>query len=118
MDRSITTISANDYAAEALRVMTARGQSKILVLERDEVVGVVSASDLQRMSDASLKDRDVREFMATRMLAIHVETQLQEAERLLRLSGLDFLTVVKDAYPVGIVNKETLFAAYPYRQAS
>jgi CBS domain-containing protein len=108
MDSRIGTVSANDYAAEALRLMTTHNLSWSFVIDRNQVAGIVQAQDLARLSDALLKECDVREYVITNLLTVSIETELQEAIRLLRRSGHHFLGVIKNNLPVGILTQESL----------
>lgn len=108
MDSRISTVSANDYAAEALRVMASRNLSWSFVLDRNQVVGMIQAKDLSRLSDELLKECDVREYVNTSLITIHIETDLNEAERLLRRSGHPFLGIIKNDLPIGILTQEAI----------
>lgn len=108
MDSRIGTVSANDYALEALRHMTTRQLDWSFVLDRNQVSGVVFARDLVKMSEATLKERDVREYLTTNLVMVDIETEPQEAARLLRFSEQGFVGVVKDNQPVGILTTESL----------
>jgi predicted transcriptional regulator len=109
MDSRISTVSANDYAAEALRVMASRNMKWSFVIDRNQVVGIVQAKDLSRLSEALLKERDVREYINTSLVTVNIETDLSEAERLLRRSGHRFLGILKNNLPVGVLTQDAMF---------
>lgn len=108
MDSRIATVSANDYAAEALRLMTLGRRAWIFVLDCKELIGIAYASDMERLSESLLREQDVREHLKTNLLAIDPEADTKEAERLLRTGRRDFLTVVKDGCPIGIITRDSL----------
>jgi CBS domain-containing protein len=108
MEPTRESVSANDYAAEALQRMRNRGCDWAFVLDRNEVVGLVFARDLERQPPDYLQEEDVRRYMTTRLILIGPDIASQEAERLLRLSRQDFLAVVEDHRPVGIVTAHSL----------
>lgn len=108
MDTGFSTISANDYAIEAQRIMTTRQCPWLFVLDRNELAGIICARDLERYSEATLRDRDVREFMVTSVLPITSDADIQEAERMLRGSSRGFLAVVKEGRPVGVITPKSL----------
>lgn len=108
MDSRIATVSANDYAAEALRLMTLGSRPWIFVLDCKELIGIAYASDMERLSESLLREQDVREHLRTNLLAIGPEADTKEAERLLRTDRRDFLTVVKDGCPIGIITRDSL----------
>ena len=108
MDPRIGCVSANDYAAEALRLMIARNLNWIFVLDRNEIAGVIQAKELARWPDERLKERDVREFMTPHFLTIPIETEANEAARLLKHSGLRFAGITRNNLPVGFLTPDTL----------
>lgn len=108
MDSRIGTISANDYAIEALRMMSAQQCPWIFVLEANELAGVIYARDLERYSETVLRDRDVREYLVSNVATVDADLDIQEAERLLRISGKGFLAVTKEGRPIGIITPKSL----------
>jgi CBS domain-containing protein len=102
------TISVNDYAIEAQRLMAEQQTSWIIVLEGLQMVGVVFERDLRGLPPALLNERDVREYVSAYPLTVDSGVSIQEASRLLNRSGLDFLTVLRDNQPIGIVTRENL----------
>jgi len=108
MDSRIATVSANDYAAEALRLMTLWRRPWIFVLDCNELIGIAYAKDMERLSQSLLREQDVREHLKTNLLAIGPDADAQEAERMLRLGRREFLTVVKDGCPIGIITPDSL----------
>lgn len=119
MDTHVLTISVNDYAIEAKRLMSQHDRAWIIALEQSQIAGVVLAKDLERLSEAILKERDVREYVSADLLMVSRDAQPQEAERLLRRSGRDFLTVMDENWPIGILTQDALtqgFSASPLRR--
>jgi len=108
MDSTVGTISANDYAIEALRMMIKQKCPWIFVLESNELAGVIYARDLERYSETVLRDRDVREYLVSNVGTIEADTDIQEAERLLRNSTRGFLAVIKDGRPIGMLTPKCL----------
>lgn len=112
MDTNVLTISVNDYAIEAKRLMLQHDRAWIIALEQTQIAGVVLAKDLERLSEAILKERDVGEYISTDLLMVSRDAQPQEAERLLRRSGRDFLTVMDENWPIGILTQDDLTQAF------
>jgi predicted transcriptional regulator len=108
MDPRVSTVSANDYALEALRHMTSKNLEWTFVLDRNEISGVVFARDLEALPETTLKEKDVREYLTTNLVMVDVETEPQEAARLLRFCGRNFIGVVRGNQPVGILTRESL----------
>ena len=108
MDSRIGTVSANDYALEALRIMTMRRLSWCFVLDRNQVAGIIRYKDLARLSDAVLKEQDVREYVMPSLVTVSIDTELKEAKRILQRCGQHFVGVVKNDLPVGILTLEAM----------
>lgn len=108
MEPEILTISANDYAIEARRLMEQQHTNWILVLEKSQIAGVVLAQELASLPEGMLKERDVREYIRPNLLTINCEAQPREAERMLNRSGRNFLVVVQDNHPIGVITQESL----------
>lgn len=108
MDTQVLTISVNDYAFEAKRLMAQQACDWMIALDRADVAGVVFAQELERASEAALKERDVREYVSAAWLRVNRDIQPQAAERLLRRSGYDLMVVVDENGLVGIVTLDTL----------
>src|SRR5690348_8375407 len=96
MDSRFVAVSANDYATEALQLMQTRNLSWCFVLDRHGIAGLVWAKDLARSSDVVLKERDVREYMAPGLPTVNIETDSQDALRLLQRSGQRILGIIKN----------------------
>lgn len=113
---AVLTISMNDYAIEAQRLMVQQQSSWIIVLEGLQMVGVVFAEELSGLSPALLNERDVREYVRAYPLMVNHDVSIQEAQRLLKRSGLDFLTVLRDNQPVGIITQANLSQDYSHQR--
>lgn len=108
MDTHVLTISVNDYAIEARRLMAQFECEWIIALDHAEVAGVVLAGDLRNIPESILKERDVREFVSGELPRVSRTAKPREAQRLLRQTELDFLTVMDDDWPIGIVTGKAL----------
>jgi Zn-dependent protease len=51
MTREVATVGPDTGAAEALKIMTARGIGRLVVLDRGSIVGIVTRKDLLRAAD-------------------------------------------------------------------
>lgn len=110
MDTHVLTISVNDYAIEARRLMAQHGRDWVIAVERAEVAGVVWAESLRSIPDSTLKELDVREFVSADLPKVSRSAKPREARRVLRQSGLHFLTVMENDWPVGVVTEDDLTA--------
>lgn len=104
----VVTVSANDYAASALELIRMRGVSKVFVLDRDEIAGVIFKEDVIRQSESWLQERDAREVMTTDLQVVSPEFDSGEAERMLHLGGFACLVVHDGRQIQGAVTREDL----------
>lgn len=115
------TVSPRASLADAYDLMQENEIRRLLVVERDELVGIVTWSDIQRavaswldeqgdMKRRSLmSDRKVSDVMTHDPVTVDPEDSIQEAaERMLeyQVSGLP---VVSGGRPVGIITESDIF---------
>jgi len=118
MDRQVATVSANDYALDALILMRARRITRAVVLDRDNAVGLLFARDLERFSEMTLADRDVRECMTPAVELVSPAARLEDLEAILS-RGRACLAVTQGRRILGILAPEDLnLLRLPHRQAS
>lgn len=106
MNINIGSVSANDYAGEALSLMREKNLAWAFVLDRSQVVGIVYARDLERLSEMGQLEQDVRELMKTNLMIVSPEVERREVERLLKLSEHGFVAVIHDDRPLGVITWE------------
>ncbi len=102
------TISVNDYAMEAQRLMAQQQSGWIVVLEGLQMIGVVFAQELGALPPATLNDLDVREYLRPFPLTVSSDVSIEEAKRQLIRSGLDFMAVMENNQPIGILTLASL----------
>ena len=103
MSKNFRTISPNDTATEAQYQMSQYNSSHLVVIERSEVVGIVSAKELENIDGRFLKSRDVRDFMTPNVVTANLEMDVGEAAKLMRGNVASCLPVMDGNTLVGIV---------------
>jgi chloride channel protein, CIC family len=108
MERRVVTVSANDYAMEALSLMREKGLSELLVVDRNEVVGYVERRILECQMPRTLAERDVREYMNPHVTFAEPDTSADEADWLMRRDSLPSLPVMENRRLQGVVTRRSL----------
>ncbi len=102
------SISANDYAVEALDLLQKKKQDWAFVLDRNEVIGMVSRRALEKETQDTLHHEDVRNFVDTNVMLVDAATPPQELKRLSHKHPGMQLGMIEKSRPVGLVRAELL----------
>ena len=112
MVEGIVTVSADQIAREAVRVMHDKGVSQLAVMRDHAIVGSVGERGLLRraMADADVLDSSVADVMDAPFESVSCEETVRGAIELLA-DPRSALTVTRDGRPVGIVTRSDLLEA-------
>ncbi len=117
MQSKVITISPETTAADALRLLQARGVRHLPVVESGKLVGLVSDRDLKRVMPAgatsqnrpgpvvALERLPVGEIMASFLITIGPMFPVEEAARLMVSEKISALPVTDAGHLVGIVTE-------------
>ena len=120
--RGLVTVSPTDSLAAAVELMRRHRLDHLPVVERNTLVGIVTAWDLEAAAPSAattltvreVRDRlsriPVRRAMTRDVIAVAPETPLAEAARLMRDRDLGALPVVRADEVVGILTVSDLLA--------
>jgi len=112
MQTRVVTIGPDEAAAAAWTRMRRRGIRHLVVVDHDDVVGVLSERDLGGRTGADLRSgRRVRDLMTRRVLQAEPTTTIRNAADLMRSRLIGSLPVVQDDTIVGIVTATDVFDA-------
>ncbi len=110
MSSPARTVGPDETVARALVACQRHGQSGILVVEDERLVGVVGREDLDRAVAHGLSHAPVKGIMSTRVATCSEDTPLAELQRL--LSGGDDRVAVMDGERIaGVVTRTDLLRA-------
>ena len=101
------TISPDATVFDALKLMADRGVGALVVMGKDDIVGIVSERDYARkiiLQGKSSKDTLVREIMSTQIYGVGLETTTAECMAIMTDKRFRHLPVCKDGKLVGIVS--------------
>jgi acetoin utilization protein AcuB len=111
---------------EAFALMRQHGIRHLMVMDDQELLGVVTDRDLRRpdWSDGNVlsvremyrlgDDLDVADVMTEKVRTVEPDTTTSEAARLMVENGFNCLPVVRDERVVGILTSSDLLAALVY----
>ena len=92
---------------DALRLMADKGVGALVVLEGEELVGIISERDYARkviLKDKSSMDTPVSEIMTEEVISVDPEQSIQECMSLITDKRVRHLPVLEDDRLVGIVS--------------
>jgi len=120
MTKQVVTIKPSDGLYEAEKLFNRHGIRHIPVVEKDHIVGVISHSDLLRISFSDLDEHDDRvvpiiydmysipQVMTKVPVSVEVTTTIKETAEILARQSFHSLPVVDNGKLVGIVTTTDL----------
>ena len=107
MSREIKSVAATATVSEARSVMKLNGIRHLLVLDRGDVIGVVSDRDLGGRTGSG-DQRRLGAVMTENVVTAAPDTTVRQAANLLRGRTIGCLPIVDDGKAVGIVTTTDL----------
>lgn len=122
MSREVITVDANQSLQEAVRLTKENRINSLPVLDRGNLVGIISDRDLKKASASDATTLDIHElmFLVSKIkirtvmtpspITVHPDHTIEEAAAVLlenRISSLPVLTVAKQL--VGIITRSDMF---------
>jgi acetoin utilization protein AcuB len=107
MSREIKSVAATATVSEARSVMKVNGIRHLLVLDRGDVIGVVSDRDLGGRTGSG-DQRRLGAVMTENVVTAAPDTTVRQAANLLRGRTIGCLPIVDDGKAVGIVTTTDL----------
>lgn len=120
MNEKIIAASPNDTVAYVRNLMLRNKISRIVIIEDDKVVGIVTKKDIARnlaKKRAKWRRRPIDKIlisriMSTNLITIEKNINLKRAARLMIENGISSLIVVENDVPVGIITKTDMVRAF------
>jgi CBS domain-containing protein len=106
-DRAVRSVDPDDPVLEAIRAMAEHHVGALLVIQNNELLGIVSERDYARkviLLGRSSADTPVREIMTTPVVTVTALTTLDECMRLVTTRRVRYLPVVDNGRAVGVVS--------------
>ena len=105
--REVWTVSPDSPVYDALQVMADKNVGALMVLERDEVVGVFSERDYARkiiLKGKASKDTLVREIMSTELVWVRPNQTIEVCMNLMTNKRIRHLAVLDEGRLVGVIS--------------
>jgi CBS domain-containing protein len=122
MTKNPLTVRPDAQLPKAARIMLENKITALPVLEKDNLVGILTNSDFLRFIIEEYptlkKNIYVNNYMTDEVVTVEKETTLLEAHRLMGVKRIRSLPVVDDETLVGIVTRTDLMSSDPSRLAS
>ena len=106
-DRRVRSVDPDDPVLEAIRAMAEHHVGALLVIQNNELLGIVSERDYARkviLLGRSSADTPVREIMTTPVVTVTPLSTLDECMRLVTMRRVRYLPVVENGRAVGVVS--------------
>jgi CBS domain-containing protein len=106
-DRAVRSVDPDDPVLEAIRAMAEHHVGALLVIQNNELLGIVSERDYARkviLLGRSSADTPVREIMTTPVVTVTPLSTLDECMRLVTTRRVRYLPVVENGRAVGVVS--------------
>lgn len=103
----VWTVSPDSTVYDALQVMADKNVGALMVLERDEVVGVFSERDYARkviLKGKASKDTLVREIMSTELVWVRPDQTIEVCMNLMTNKRIRHLAVLDEGRLVGVIS--------------
>ena len=109
-EREPVVIDARTPIVDVARRMTEKNVSSVLVMQNNELVGLVSDRDLRRrcLAGGISRQRPVSEIMTTSLITIPENTVLSEALLTMTRHHIHHLPVMRGQQPVGFISASDL----------
>ena len=106
-DRAVRAVAPDDPVLEAIRAMAEHHVGALLVMQNNELLGIVSERDYARkviLLGRSSADTTVREIMTSPVVTVSPLSTLDECMRLVAVRRVRYLPVVENGRTVGVVS--------------
>lgn len=105
--RDIYSVGPDDSVYDAIETMATRGVGALLVMEGDELRGILSERDYARkviLQGRSSKETKVREIMTERVTGIELERSVEDAMAIMTDKRIRHLPVIVGGKVDGIIS--------------
>jgi CBS domain-containing protein len=117
--QSLCTIRPDAKVYDAIKLMAERDIGVVLVVEDDQLLGILSERDYARkviLQGKASHDTPVSEIMTTRVVCVAPDRTIEECMALMTQKHIRHLPVVEDGRLVGIVSERDLVREVISRQ--
>lgn len=112
MTKEVVSVSPDNSLEEVIKIIREKKHMGYPVLENDELVGVITFSDIQDVPEQEKKGKKVRDIMTTDLKTVKSTTEAYEALKKMSSSGVGRLPVVENKELVGILSRSDFTTAF------
>ncbi len=124
MTKNPITITSNEPITDAVALMREKNLKRVPVVDGDKVVGILTQSDIQKVSPTKatslsvfeinyiLSKTTVKDAMTKKPIIIEADNLLEEAAVIMRQNRIGTLPVVENGKLVGIITESDIFDAF------
>ena len=119
MTKAAVTDQSDDTLAEAARKMWKQQTGSLLVIDGDDLVGILTERDILKAvaTGSRLEETRISEVMSKDVVTVGPQTSLREAAQRLRQQRFGALPVVENGKLVGIITRSDLLDAILTQEA-
>ena len=115
----VWSISPGASVFDALRMMSDKDVGALLVMEGDQLIGIMSERDYARkvvLLGKTSRDTQVHEIMSNKVFTIHPDQTVEEAMELMNGKHIRHLPVVADTHVLGVISIGDVVKAIIFKQ--
>ena len=106
-DQTVHTITPTAAVLDAVKLMAEKGIGALLVMENEEVVGIITERDYARkivLMNRSSKDTPVRDIMTSSVMYVRPEQTNEDCMALITENRLRHLPVMDNGKLIGLIS--------------
>lgn len=115
----VWSISPGASVFDALRMMSDKDVGALLVMEGDQLIGIMSERDYARkvvLLGKTSRDTQVHEIMSNKVFTIHPDQTVEEAMELMNGKHIRHLPIVADTHVLGVISIGDVVKAIIFKQ--
>jgi CBS domain-containing protein len=117
--QDVWSIGPSASVFDALRMMSDKDVGALLVMQEEQLVGIMSERDYARkvvLVGKTSRDTQVNEIMSDKVFTIHPEQTVEEAMELMNSKRIRHLPVVADTHVLGVISIGDVVKAIIFKQ--
>jgi len=108
MSCPVETIPVNLPVLEAVRIMEAKHIKRLPILEKNQLVGIITQTDLTRLLASSAMWRNVVEIMSLDVAGIQCKASVAEAAEVMTSRHISCIVILEEDEVVGVLTERDL----------
>jgi CBS domain-containing protein len=103
----VLSIAPDDNVYNAIKLMADNNVGSLIVLENEELVGIITERDYSRkviLKGKSSPKTQVREIMSTHVICVHPDETVRECMAIMTDKRIRHLPVIEDDEVIGVVS--------------